>query len=130
MSWRESSPTDKELTREEIEQMHNATEEKIRDVEAKIQLGQSELSLLEIRLPRLEEQIRKGDQFTNEHLSEHVHCPYGGHTVDRINDLERRAGDVRSQIFFKGKEISICNLNCTSLRKKSLACLICFSFCE
>ena len=106
MSWRESSPTDRELTREEIEQMHNATEEKIRDVEAKIQLGQSELSLLEIRLPRLEEQIRKGDQFTNKHLSEHVHCPYGGHTVDRINDLERRAGDVRSQIFFKGKEIN------------------------
>ena len=106
MSWRESSPIDRELTREEIEQMHNATEEKIRDVEAKIQLGQSELSLLEIRLPRLEEQIRKGDQFTYEHLSEHVHCPYGGHTVDRINDLERRAGDVRSQIFFKGKEIN------------------------
>ena len=118
MSWRDSSPIDRELTREEIEQMHNAIEEKIRDVEAKIQLGQSELSLLEIRLPRLEEQIRKGDQFTNEHLSEHVHCPYGGHTVDRINDLERRAGDVRSQIFFKGKEINNLQFELYKLKEK------------
>ena len=111
MSWRESSPTDRELTKEE-------TEEKIRDVEAKIQLGQSELSLLEIRLPRLEEQIRKGDQFTHEHLSEHRNCPYGGHTVDRINDLERRAGDVKSQIFFKGKEINKLQLELYNLKEK------------
>ena len=118
MSWRGSSPTNRELTNEEIEQMHNATEERIRDVEAKIQLGQSELSLLEIRLPRLEEQIRKGDQFTHEHLREHVNCPYGGHTVDRINDLERRAGDVRSQIFFKGKEINKLQLELCELKEK------------
>ena len=118
MSWRDSSPIDRELTREEIEQMHNAIEEKIRDVEAKIQLGQSELSLLEIRLPRLEEQIRKGDQFTHEHLSEHKYCPYGGHTVDRINDLERRAGDVKSQIFFKGKEINKLQLELYKLKER------------
>ena len=118
MSWRESSPSDRELNKEEIEQMHNATEERIRDVEAKIQLGQSELSLLEIRLPRLEEQIRKGDQFTHEHLSEHKYCPYGGHTVDRINDLERRAGDVKSQIFFKGKEINNLQFELYKLKEK------------
>ena len=41
MSWREGSPVDRELTREEIEQMHTAKDEKIQAVEAKIQAMQA-----------------------------------------------------------------------------------------
>ena len=50
MSWRESSPVDRELTREEIEQMHTAKEEKIQAVEAKIQAMQAELLVLEKKI--------------------------------------------------------------------------------
>ena len=123
MSWRESSPIDRELTREEIEQMHTAKEEKIQAVETKIQTKQAELSILENRLPRLEDQIRRGDQFTSDHLSEHAQCPYGGHTVDRINDLEWKAGEVRSTIFFKGKKINDLQFELYKLREEKAGLL-------
>ena len=62
MSWREVSPPfDRELTWEDIEQMHTAKEEKIQAVEAKIQAMQAELLVLENELLRLEDQIKKGD---------------------------------------------------------------------
>ena len=118
MSWRESSPIDRELTREEIEQMHKAKEEKIQAVEAKIQTMQAELSILENKLPQLEDQIRKGDQFSRDHMSEHAQCPYGGHTVDRINDLEWKAHEVRSTIFFNGKKINDLQVELYKLREE------------
>ena len=75
MSWREGSPLDRELKREEIEQMHTAKEEKIQAVEAKIQAMQAELLVLENELLRLEDRIKKGDEFSNNHMREHVRCP-------------------------------------------------------
>ena len=76
MSWREvSPPLDRELTREEIEQMHKAKEEKIQNVEAKIQTMQDELLVLERDLLRWEDRIKEGDEFSNAHMKEHRHCP-------------------------------------------------------
>ena len=106
MSWREGSPVDRELTREEIEQMHTAKEEKIQAVEAKIQAMQAELLVLENELPRLEDQISKGDQFSRDHMREHVRCPYGEPRVDRLNSLEWKAHKVRMTIHVKGNAIN------------------------
>ena len=64
MSWREvSPPLDRELTREEIEQMHKAKEEKIQGVEAKIQTMQDELLVLENELLRWEDRVKEGRSF-------------------------------------------------------------------
>ena len=106
MSWREGSPVDRELTREEIEQMHTAKEEKIQAVEAKIQAMQAELLVLENELLRLEDRIKQGDEFSNIHMREHVRCPYSQPTVDRLNNMEWKTNEVRMNIHFKGRAIS------------------------
>ena len=106
MSWREGSPVDQELTREEIEQMHTAKEEKIQAVEAKIQAMQAELLVLENALLRLEDRIKQGDEFSNIHMREHVRCPYSQPTVDRLNNMEWKTNEVRMNIHYKGKAIN------------------------
>ena len=107
MSWREVSPTlDRELTREEIEQMHTAKEEKIRAVEAKIQAMQDELLVLENNLLRLEDRIKKGDEFSNVHMKEHAQGPYSQPTVDRLNNMEWKTNEIKMNIHYKGKAIN------------------------
>ena len=106
MSWREGSPIDRELTREEIEQMRTAKEEKIQAVEAKIQAMQAELLVLENELSSLEDQIKEGDRFSSNHMREHVRCLYSQPTVDRLNSLEWKAYEVRMNVLFKGKAIN------------------------
>ena len=51
--------------------MHTA---KIQAVEAKIQAMQAELLVLENELLRLEDHIKKGVEFSNIHMREHVRC--------------------------------------------------------
>ena len=105
MSWREvSPPLDRELTREEIEQMHKAKEEKIQGVEAKIQTMQDEL--LENELLRWEDRVKEGDKFSNAHMREHVRCPYSQPLVDRLNSMEWKVNEVKMNIHYKGKAIN------------------------
>ena len=95
----------RELTREEIEQMHTAKEEKIRAVEAKIQAMQDELLVLENNLLRLEDRIKKGDEFSNVHMKEHAQCPYSQPTVDRLNNMEWKTNEIILNIHYKGRAI-------------------------
>ena len=107
MSWREVyPPVDRELTREEIEQMHTAKEEKIRAVEAKIRAMQDELLVLENNLLRLEDRIKKGDEFSNVHMKDHAQCPYSQPTVDRLNNMEWRSNEIKMNIHYMGKAIN------------------------
>ena len=107
MSWREvSPPLDRELTREEIEQMHKAKEEKIQGVEAKIQTMQDELLVLENELLRWEDRVKEGDEFSNAHMREHVRCPYSQPLVDRLNNMEWKINEVKMNIHYKGKAIN------------------------
>ena len=86
--------------------MHTAKEEKIQAVEAKIQAMQAELLVLENNLLSLEDQIKKGDEFSNVHLREHVHCPYGQPTVDRLNNMEWKTNEIKMNIHYKGRAIN------------------------
>ena len=123
MSWREvSPPLDRELTREEIEQMHTAKEEKIQAVEAKIQAMQAELLVLENELLCLEDRIKKGDDFSSSHMREHVRCPYSQPTVDRLNNMEWKTNEVKMNIHFKGKAINDLQFELYML-KSERACL-------
>ena len=122
MSWREGSPLDRELKREEIEQMHTAKEEKIQAVEAKIQSMQAELLVLKNNLLRLEDQIKKGDEFSNVHLREHVHFPYGQPTVDRLNNMEWKTNEIKMNIHYKERDINNLQFELYALKSEK-ACL-------
>ena len=67
---------------------------------------QAELLVLENNLLRLEDQIKKGDEFSNVHLREHVHCPYGQPTVDRLNNMEWKTNEIKMNIHYKGRAIN------------------------
>ena len=126
MSWREvSPPLDRELTREEIKQMHKAKEEKIQEVEAKIRTMQDELLVLQNELLRWENRIKDGDEFSNAHMKEHVHCPYSQPLVDRLNSMEWKTNEVKMNIHYKGKAINDLQFELYTLKseKARLPCL-------
>ena len=62
--------------------------------------------VLENELPLLEDQIKKGDQFSRDHMRELVHCLYGEPMVDRLNNLEWKAHEVRMTVHVKGNSIN------------------------
>ena len=78
--------------------------------------------VLENELLHLEDRIKRGDEFSNIHMREHVRCPYGQPMADRLNNIEWKTNEVKMNIHFKGKAINDLQFELYML-KSERACL-------